>query len=399
MRLHRLGSLLLCIAGAAPVGGQGIPPELAGLRQRVSAMRAAMDQVTAVADYAADLFTRDTTARFLISGTRQPGLRGEFDWHTGSSPDFRDADNPAAHGIVLMPVAAWESNALSVAVQVERWKAAGRSIILLASTAGSPGFGAGMRTVPNGASDGTAANAPINEIANVIAAWTLYLEFVASATRHGWQPGIYVSQLVANADNVNSAMHFHAPPGRAAVVPIPPGRLGALYLDRIDSLLNAYARPAHQATMQRAADSLRAVRSAGHRLFVSACAHYLQGSLLRDSLLTPFRPVYAHWDVAPQVVARGGRAGDALLWFGYDGYDCPHVAAAAPLQQSGFKVVAAAGNLPAAMPANVLVTIPLLARTPEHIANVPFNPEGVGSATSVDAMLHYLWLKRLVGMP
>lgn len=170
MRLHRLGSLLLCIAGAAPAAGQGIPPELAGLRQRVAAIRAAMVQVTAVADYAADLFTRDTIARFLISGTRHPGLRGEFDWHTGSSPEFRDADNPGSRGIVLMPVTAWESGGLSATIQLERWKAAGRSVILLASTGGSPEFTAGTRIVPNGASDGSTTNAPVNEIANVIAA-------------------------------------------------------------------------------------------------------------------------------------------------------------------------------------------------------------------------------------
>lgn len=198
---------------------------------------------------------------------------------------------------------------------------------------------------------------------------------------------------------MNSKIHFPTPPERTAVVAIPAGRLGALYLDRIDSLLTAYAKPAYQATMQRAADSLRAVRTAGHHLFVSACAHYLQSSLLGDSLRTPFRPVYAHWDVAPQVIARGGRPGDAILWFGYDGYDCPHIAAAAPLQDAGFKVVLAAGNPPARMPGNVMVTIPFLAKTPEHIANVLFNPEGVGSATSVDAMIHYLWLKRLVGAP
>jgi len=38
-------------------------------------------------------------------------------------------------------------------------------------------------------------------------------------------------------------------------------------------------------------------------------------------------------------------------------------------------------------------------RLPEHIADVPFNGEGAGSASSVDALLHYLWLKRLVGSP
>jgi hypothetical protein len=151
--------------------------------------------------------------------------------------------------------------------------------------------------------------------------------------------------------------------------------------------------------MQRAADSLRAARATGHRLFVGACAHYLLSSLPGDTLHSPFRPVFARWEVAPQVTARGGRAGDALLWFGYDGYDCPHVNASTPLLEAGFKVVVATDHLPAKLPGNVIAAVPFLETTPEHIANVPFNPEGVGSATSVDAMIHYLWLKRLVGTP
>jgi len=88
-----------------------------------------------------------------------------------------------------------------------------------------------------------------------------------------------------------------------------------------------------------------------------------------------------------------------VLWFGYDGYDCPHVEATTALATAGLKIVAVSDNLPAKLPANIMASVPLGSTSPEHIAAVPFNTEGAGSATSVDALLHYLWIRRLVSLP
>lgn len=391
-------ALMLVAWTPPPAAAQGPPQEIVELRQRIAAIRANMAQVTEAADYAAAFFTRDPTARFLFSATRNPGLRNEFDWHTGASPEMGDADDPASRGIVVFPVSSWESGGLIVATMVEQWQAAGRPVIVLGSQAGVPDLVALRHLVPNGAPDGTRAHAAINEIANLITAWALYVEFVASATRQQWQPGIYVSHLIPRADDTNVKLRFHATTS-APVVPIAAGQLGNQYLDRVDSLLRLAARPEHQVAMQRAADSLRAARNAGRRLFAGACAHYLQSGLLPDTLRSPFRSVYAQYDIAPPLAAAGARPGDALLWFGYDGYDCPHLEAASPLQAAGIKVVVVGDNLPAQLPPNVMVPIALGWQLPEHIAEVPFNAEGVGSASSVDALVHYLWMKRLVGPP
>ena len=395
MRSSQFSTFLLLVAVVAPVAAQSAPTEITELRRRVAAIRADMDGVTATADFAADLFTRDPASRFLFSATRNPGLRAEFDWHTGASPEMGDADDPVARGIVVLPVSSWEAGGFTIPTAIERWQSAGRPVIILASQAGKPELPIIRHVVSNGAVDGTRAQAGINEIANLIAAWTMYVEFVASATRRHWQPGIYVSHLIPHADDSNYKVKFHAAT-RGPVAPIAAGTLGNQYLDRIDSLLVHAARPQHLALVQRAADSLRAVRAAGHRLFVGSCAHYLQVGVLGDTIRSPFRPVYAHYDIAPPLGAAGARPGDALLWFGYDGYDCPHIQASVPLQEAGIKVVVVADNLPNQIPGNVMTAIPLGAKVPEHIGTAPFAPEGVGSATSVEALIHYLWLKRLV---
>jgi hypothetical protein len=392
--------LALCALAGTPAAAtsQGVPQEVGELRRRVASIRTEMARITAAADYAAELFTRDTATRFLISATRNPALYAEFQWHSGGMPDVRDADDPAFRGIVLMPVSAWETGGFAVATMVERWQSAGRPVFILASLAGKPDVLTLRNVIPNGAPDGARAGMPINEIGNVIAAWTMFVEFIGATTRHQWRPGIYISHLVPSADDSNSKLLFHAR-NAGPVQAIPAGRLGTQYLDRVDSLLNVAAAPTHQAMVQHAADVMRSERAAGHRLFVSACAHYQQYGLSTDTIGSPFRPVLARYEVVPQLLSAGARAGDVLLWFGYDGYDCPHIAVAAPSEDAGIKTVVVSSHLPARLPANVLASVPLGWRIPERIGTVPFDAEGVGSASSVDAMLHFAWLRRLVGAP
>jgi hypothetical protein len=399
MRKSIIAPLLIAVSlfAARAATAHGIPSEIAELRRRVAAIRADLPNVTAAADYATDIFTRDPAARFLFSATRSPALFSEFAWHTGASPEMRNADDAAARGVVVYPVAAWESNGLTVAMLLDRWQSAGRPVIVIGSTADKPTFSTLRWLITNGAPDGSRANAAINGVANMIAAWTLYVEFVASATRHHWQPGIYVSNLVPEADDSNYRVRFRVPAGAVPVTPIPAGELGTQYLDRIDSLLTVAARPRHVTLVQRAADSLRTVRAAGHRLFVAGCADYLSTFVVTDTAASSFRPWNGREGAAPELLqAQEVRANDGVLWFGYAGYDCPHVQPSQPFQDAGVRVVVVSDRLLDKLPANVMVAVPLGWQLPEHIGKVPFDPEGVGSASSVDAALHYLWIRRLV---
>ncbi len=402
MRKLIVAPLLLAVSLLAPgnAPAQGVPPEIAELRRRVAAIRADLPSVTAAADYASDIFTRDPSARFLFSATRSPAMSGEFAWHTGASPEMRDADDSTAHGIVVYPVAAWESSSFAIAILMDRWRAAGHPVILIGSAVDRPALNASRWVITNGAPDGKRSSAPMNGVANTIAAWALYLEFVASATRHHWRPGIYVSHLIPNADDSNSRMPFRVPPGGTSVTAIPAGQLAGEYLDRIDSLLAKSEQPQHVALVERAADSLRALRGAGHRVLVASCANYLHAYLITDTIASPFRPWNGYEGATPGVLQLlGAHPSDGVLWFGYSGYDCPHVQVSQSLLDARLRVVVVSDLLPAHLPANVMAGVSLTATFPEHVTNVPFNPEGAGSVMSVESALHYLWIRRLVGAP
>jgi hypothetical protein len=399
MKFLAVRTLLALLAIVVPASSQTIAPEIVAVRARVAAIRAGMAQVTATAEYAANIFTNDSAARFLISSSGNRGLAAEFSFHSGASPEMRDADESGTRGIVLLTVSAWETDAFGIAMMTDRFQETGRPVIVIGSSAGKPQVADVRHLVPNGAPDGARTNRSINEIANLIATWTMYAEFVGAATRQNWEPGILVSFLVPNADDSNYRVKFRTPPSGRAVTAIPAGQLGAQFLDRIDSLLNVAAQPAHQALMQRAADSLRAVRASGHRVFVAACGNYLQQGVVADSIGSPFQPVLAQYQLTPALLQRGASNGDAMVWFGYHGYDCPHIQASSPLQEAGIKVVSISDNSPPAFPANVMVSVPLAWRLPENIGKVPFNAEGVGSASSVEALLHYVWMRRLLGQP
>ena len=228
MRSIPMYAALVLITAVRPTAAQTTPPEITALRQRVATIRTQMADVTASAEYVGSVFTRDSTARLMISGVRNPGLQGEFAFHSGGPPEFRDAEDPAARGVVLIPVASWESGAFAVAALIDRWQAMGRPSVVIGSLAGRPDLPTLRHLVPNGAPDGSRANAAINEVANLIAAWTLYVEFVASATRHDWQPGILVSIAVPNADDSNYKVRFRTPMRPGQVVPIAAGQLGQL---------------------------------------------------------------------------------------------------------------------------------------------------------------------------
>ncbi|MBP7621174.1 MAG: hypothetical protein KA745_09420, partial [Gemmatimonadales bacterium] len=145
--------------------------------------------------------------------------------------------------------------------------------------------------------------------------------------------------------------------------------------------------------------SLRARRREGGTLFVASCGHYLQESMQGDTLGSPFRPLDWRWDVAGKLRARGGGAGDGMLWFGYGGYDCPNIEVASTFNAAGLRVVVVADRPATEMAPGVAFQLPLSWRMPDAGAPVPFPPGAVAPTASVDMAIHYLWLKRLVGEP
>lgn len=360
-----------------------------------------MPTITAAGEYIADFFGRDSSARFLASGTRSASMLADFQWHTGGPPQTGDADDPKARGIVLFPVRAWSGAAVGIAAAAERLQSSGRPVILIASDSGKPTMPLGKWFIDNGATNGGRESSQLNGVANDLAAWTLFAEYVGAAMRRHWQPGILLSHLAANADERNTRLAFLGPMSAVAAETPPPvaGRLGSEYLSYVESLLASASTPAHQAMVGRAADSLRAWRASGSHLYVAACANYLQQEILTDTIASPFRPANGRWDAVQPLLSRGAKANDGVVWFGYAGYDCPHVVVMQGFADEHFRVVLVSDQIPVDLPANVRVPVRLDWHLPEHATHVSFNADGASSGSSIDATLHYLWLRRLVSAP
>src|SRR5450755_935191 len=76
MRTSLIAPLLLAATLLIPTTApaQGAPAEIVELRRRITVLRAQMPTITAVGEYVADFFDRDSSARFLASGIRSAPL-------------------------------------------------------------------------------------------------------------------------------------------------------------------------------------------------------------------------------------------------------------------------------------------------------------------------------------
>jgi hypothetical protein len=392
LALGASGALFL---GVATASAQGVPPEIAELRRRVAAMRRNLPDITATAELAADMFTSDTTLRFLFSQHNDPSDFIEFNIRAGGPPDTRDADDGSMRGLAIMPVRSWERGALGAAMQMESWRRLGRVVFTVGSAAGRPTLPIGDRLIDNGAPSGSAEFSDINGIANLIASWTFYAEVVGAATRRGWQPGIYLSDATPGSRGHNEMVHFRMPTGKPVPI-VPKGQIGAAYLAAIDSLLDRASQPQHLAEVERAADSLRRWRKEGSRLFASSCGHFLLEELPRLTEHSPFKGIDWRWDVGAHLRDAGTKAGDGMLWFGYAGYNCPHADVADPFAAAGLRVIVVSDRLSDILPPEVRSSVTLSWPRTDAVAPIPFAPGFVAPTSSIDMGLHYLWFRRLL---
>lgn len=383
---------------AAPAVAQSGSPEIDELHRRVAIIRSQLPQITALANKYAKFLGRDGSGRFLISRRIDPAFFLEFTNRAGGPPDTQDADNPGVAGLALLPVRHWTGNGLGIASKVEELRSQARPVLIIGPAAGRPeSLLGGTPFIDNGAPNGDRANASINGIANMIAAWTLYCEVVSAATRDGWQPGVLLSVLMPGATRHNARATFRMP--GVTPEPIPDGSLGAQYLDAIDAILTQAAAPAHVTLIDTVAARLRALRDAGATLYAASCGHYLLEEIPRDAMSSRTLSVIPVAGSAAAPGASPSKRGDVMLWFGYGGYDCPNADVSRSFQDLGLKVVLASDHPPASPPANVIGQILLPWQLPDGIVSLPFAPARMAPVSSVDMALHYIWLRRLLTTP
>ncbi|MEO5799117.1 MAG: hypothetical protein ABIZ70_13435 [Gemmatimonadales bacterium] len=385
---------LLAVALLAPVGApcQDPIPEVSELRRRITTMRGNLPDITEAAEYAVRLMSADSSLRFLSPMSVDAGFYRELFFHGGGPPETGNADDPTLPGVVILPVRTWSSG-LGISMRVERLHSTRRVVITIGARVGKPSLPIGERLIDNGGTNDDSP--PLNDLSNIVAWWTFYSEFLAAATRAGWQPGVYKSSPAPGAEAHNARVVFRMPAG-AALTAVAPGQLGRQYLDGVEALLTAVATPTHRALVERGASLLRTARQGGATVFVASCGHYLLDEIPRDSLRTPFRPIDWRWEMGKRLSEAGARPGDAMLWFGFGGLDCPHAEVSNAFAVAQLQVVTLTGPTPP--PAgSVALFIPAHWPQADGLARLPFAPGVAAPVASVEMVLHYLWIKRLVG--
>ena len=392
--------VLLALGASTPARSQGGPPEVDELRRRVAVMRSQLPQITLLADKYAAFLGYDGSGRFVISRQIDPAFYLEFQGRAGGPPDTQDADVGAAAGLALLPVRHWDGTGLGVAGNVEKFWAQGRPVLLVGPANGRPEpLLNGVPIIDDGAPNGDRTNASINGIANLIVAWVFYSEVVAAATRAGWQPGVLLSVLISGSTPHNDRAKFRMP--GPAPERIPGGRLGALYLDTLDSILALAAAPDHRTLMDTVAARIRLLRGGGKTVYAGSCGHYLLEEIPRDAGTSTTFSVLPGAGTATAAPARAPTPvpGDVMIWFGYGGYDCPNIRVAESFHRLGLKVVLASDALPPNGSQDVLAEIQLPWQLPDGVVPLPFSPGRVAPISSVDMAMHYLWLRRLLTAP
>lgn len=376
---------------------QGTPPEVVEMRRRVAAIRAELPAITAAAEDAADRLGRNPQSRLLVSKSWDASFASEMTYHGGGPFGIEDADGSSLRGLVLMPVRAWDRDALRASLFAERQLANNRITIVIGSTAGAPGIPVGQRRLDNGAPDGAVSRSSETALANNLVAWTFVVELVAAATRNGWHPGILRTSLMDDANALNAGITWRVN-DTLATRRIPPGRLGSAYLDEVDRVLQVAGSPARVAIITRVATALSSIIGHGGKVYMASCMHWLSEELPRDSgAKGPVRGFDWRWDTE-KILGDLTTPTDAVVWFGYGGTDCPHSQPSGAFRQLKRATVVVAGP-ETAKPEPDFLWIPQAWRLPDAAAPLPFPPGSMGPVATIEAAITWLWLKRLLAQP
>ena len=159
---------------------------------------------------------------------------------------------------------------------------------------------------------------PLTSLQNVLLLWVLTGEIVAALTRTGRMPAMYQSVLVPGARDRN-ARFADSPFHETHQVPaIPPGRLGADYLDRIGAILRSLIEEEAEAIEAVGAACAR-VLEAGGRIHAGLISHFPMYQLGPPGDPPYMRPLAPLQGESPQVaeLEEKLRPGDLFFFLGY----------------------------------------------------------------------------------
>lgn len=242
--------------------------------------------------------------------------------------------------VVLLSVRSWENDGPRTRKTLAEARLQGKLTILFASHAGRPDDLACDFFIDNGAPSGAAEHGRINALVNVTLGWMWCCEYVAAMTRHGKIPGVLMSAAYPESDAWNGPIQTTK--GRHRVfdcdTPIPPGHLAALYLKRVEALLDDLGSTRIQAQVNRAADIIAGRMKTGGTVGLSTVGHVTIFELLEKDMQAPWKAFQAV-NLEKHAFKENLKRGDLLFWVGYMGINSKYSDFARFINEPGADVI------------------------------------------------------------
>jgi hypothetical protein len=346
-----LAACLFAMAGCATAPHPPLPSSsleaqplpagiLADYAARLPRLREQMPEFIRSAEVAAAFKLAASNAVVAVARQKpmETGFAAEFMARAGGLAEAGWANRGRRNrrpSILLASVRAWESDGTNLPALLAEQRGDDALVLLFASRAGRPPEAVADAFLDNGARSGGAAEAPLNALINVSAAWVWTCEYAAALTRLGKRPGILKSISFDDGQEFNAEVRANRGGVWDCATPVPAGVLGGRYLDRLDRMVGDLAAPACQTQIQYAADVIAARIRSGGPVFAATCTHLMKEEIRLD-LASPFRPVSPYRGEMQAAL----QPGDLLIWLGYIGMDTARYQHGEAIRQTGADLIA-----------------------------------------------------------
>ena len=267
-----------------------LPPVLAEYERRLDHVRQQIPQiVTAAEAVAAQRVDSDKTLLHYPFGGDTSNFTMEFIARAGgvdnAQPNTLRRELRSQHDVIVVAPRSWDTGATFLNTELPKAREQGWMIVAFASTQGMPADLPVDFLIDNGAADGTADEAAMNQIINMTSGWIWSCELTAALTRLGHRPGILKGMTLpgSTAHNAEYQNTNRRPKLYPCDTPIPAGQLAEAYLFAMEQEIAGLAGDEIQDQIARAADLSAAHIKAGKELWATSFTHVLDGEVFANN--------------------------------------------------------------------------------------------------------------------
>jgi len=378
------------------------PPSLQAFRSRLELTRKSLPAITKAATAAADHIVKYPKALIDVPYGEQQAFAEEVLNRAGglsqTLPTIERPQMATPNDITMLSVRSWEQDGEKIGKLIANANTKGWKIFLFASRAGAPADLKVDYLIENGALTGGQAEAPTNALANMLNMWVWSCEYAAAMSRGGKYPGVLRSILADGSSEHNKALQSREgrPFQGTTATKIKAGELGAIYLRRIDALLEKIGGEWTQNQINRAADIISKQLKEGKTVGIATCTHFLMAEIF-DNRRTAMKPFNVVWH-AKSAFKENLKEGETVVWFGYVGVSTPNEDYYKAISEAKLNMIGS--FVPDANPANngpdALSFITQHWSPPDAEVALPFAPGLMAPVSGIDQGLLYRMLEDAV---